>query len=80
VKPSRVLDDNACAAAAVLDKEELVKLLVGERLSKPILSLDDEPHAAMYLTMDVESESMQDKVGRLVLFNESLYLMSMNGA
>jgi len=40
-----------------------VKLVAGERLSKPVLSLDECPHAAMYLTMDINSEHMQDKVG-----------------
>lgn len=43
-------------------REDLVKLISGDRLNETPLSLDAIPHGVFYLTMDVASEKMTDKV------------------
>ena len=44
------------------ESNALVQLVSGERLKKEPMSLQDVPHGLLYLTLDCQSDSMQDKV------------------
>jgi hypothetical protein len=55
-------------------KEELVKLVAGARLNSSVNLLDNVPHAVLYLTTNVDSETMQDEVSSLHTMRPSMKL------